>query len=56
MANVRFTEEHEEIPKGAGKLASPGSAPQSKGALASGPENSDALWDESKWAQGILNQ
>lgn len=53
---MRFTEEPEEIPKGASTLASSDSAPQSQRALASGPEKFDVCWDESKSAQEILNQ
>lgn len=56
MASVHFTEEPEEIPKGVGLLPSPGSAPQSGNGLTSGPGSFDVPWDESKWAQGILNQ
>lgn len=56
MTSVRFTEEPEEMPKDVGILASPGSAPQSKRALASRSEDFDQRWDESKWAQNILNE
>lgn len=56
MTSVHLTEEPEGIPKGVGLISLPGSAPQSENALKTGPESFEVRWDESKWAQGILNQ
>lgn len=56
MASVHFTEEPEEIAKVVSSISSPDPVKQSGDAFASGRESFGVRWDESKWAQGILNE
>lgn len=56
MSSMNFTEEPEEIEKGAASSAPAGAALQSKTALTPGPDDFGVRLDEHKWALEILNQ